>query len=689
MKFRLFGRDVLIGKRLFGVGKEDNYFGMVNNAGDDRGTFDLLSSYEGFVYACINIIAQSIASYEPLIYRKVGKEKKLLDSHELLDLLRHPGGRDNKAINISQYDLFYATASFQLLQGDCYWYMAKGLTSGRPREITILRADKVGKQLNEDGDIEYFFVKKLGGEKIRIEIDEMIPMIGFDPLNPYGGKGVTDAASEYIKTDEFTTQFTKNFFKNNAGVNGVMSLKGEVSQNAFDKFVRGWRSKYEGVDNAGKMAIVRDTDATFTKVGLGLDELDMSSLRKMSKEDIAEMYGVPMALLGKAEQTGLGRANVEAFEYIFAKYTIEPKMKKFDDTLQFMLERYYGATDLIVEHAEIIPENEQQELAERIAGVDKWITRNEIRKDEGDLPVEGGDQLFVAINSIPVNESSTASVPAAKSVTITRKLVLPKKKDLGYSGEQKEAFRLRIMRNQGRYERQYRKTVKPIFTKQRHESLNNLEAHASGLAKALDQKLFDDAAYDTELVQALQPKLIQLGIDQGALALVFAGDTENEFRMTAAFEKYISDSTRKMAGNFNDITLDLLNKTLAQGIQNGEGLGLLKGRVNDVFDGIDGYRSERIARTETLKASNAATNEAYKQTGYVNGKEWVVNPGACEQCLEFEGKQIGLDDSYLKQGQGYEVTGEDGETISFTNDYEDIDQPPLHPNCRCTIIPIR
>lgn len=692
MKISLpFGREINIGirKRLFGIGKDDSYFGMVGAYGTDTANLDLLQSYQGFVYACVNIIAQTIAgSYEPIIYQRKGDQLEALNTHPLFDLLTHPGGRDDKAINISKYDLFYATASFMLLQGDSYWYMAKGITSGKPREITILRADKVGKELDDNGDITRFFVRTIGGEKIYIEIDEMVPMIGFDPLDPYSGKGVTQAAQDLIKTDEFTTQFTKNFFKNNAGVNGVMSLKGEVAGPAFDKFVRAWRGKYEGVDHAGKMAIIRGTDAEFTKVGLGLDELDMSNLRNMTKEDVAQMFGVPMALLGKSEVTGLGRTNVEAFEYIFAKYTIEPKLQKLDDTLQFMLERYYGGEGLIVGHESIIPEDEAAELATREAAVDKWQTRNEIRAEEGLLPIDGGDQLFVPINNIPVADSSMAeasTATAGKNLVIRRKIVLKsqsKKKEL--DSVQKETFRLRVMRNQGQYERKYLKVLKPIFTTQRKEALHNLEAHGSSLTKDIGPKLFDDAAADSKMSQAINPILIQLGKDQGALALIFAGDSEHEFRMTAQYEKFLADSTAKMATNFNDETLAALNKTLAEGIQAGEPLEKLAARVNDVYDGVDNYRSMRIARTETLKASNTATNEAYKQTGYVTGKEWVVNPDACEQCLEFEGKTIGLDETYLAQGDSYSV----GDT-TFVNDYADIDSPPLHPNCRCTIIPIR
>jgi hypothetical protein len=69
----------------------------------------------------------------------------------------------------------------------------------------------------------------------------------------------------------------------------------------------------------------------------------MGGLRKMSLEDVFMMFKVPPALLGKVtEGTGLGRGNIETLEYIFAKWNIDKKMKRFDAIIMFALQRYYG-----------------------------------------------------------------------------------------------------------------------------------------------------------------------------------------------------------------------------------------------------------------------------------------------------------------------------------------------------------
>jgi HK97 family phage portal protein len=688
-KFKLFGREIIIGKRLVGVGKDDQYIGAVDFGTDTR-TFRRLDAYRGIVYACINRVADSYASYEPYIERISGKEKTVLADHEFLKLLRRPSGTDDKAVPYTLFDLLFATAVLIELQADAYWYVPVGENTKKPKEIILLRADKVGRELDDQGEITSFFVR-VNGSKVEIPIYEMIPFIGFNPKEPYRGLGTTEAGADYVETEVFSAKFTKNFFKNNAGISGILTFAGELTKGAFKKAVRLWRERYQGVENAGKVMMVRNSEATFTKVGLGLDELDMAALRQMSREDIGLMYGVPLSLLGKSEESGMGRANIEALEYTFAKYTIEPKLKRLDSILQFALERYYKTTDLKICHQNIIPEDKEFELQMREKGTDMWITRNEIRRKDGNPEVEGGDKLRAPFNSLPIDEDimgSSAADDSSKGLTIRIKRRVPadsKKKD---SSDQvvKESFRLQLMRNQTLYEKRYGKKLDNVLTEQRKEALNNLEAHASAFAtKDFNQKLFDDAAADIAMEKILMPVLKDLGETQGPLAMLFAGDDQGEFIMTAAYETLLRNSTQKMAKNYNDETLEALNRTLAVGIQAGENLTELKKRVEEVYAGAKGYRAERVARTETLKASNSATNEAYRQTGYVKQKEWLVNPGACEQCDAFNGKVIDLDGTFIQQGEDYEDSG--GNT--HTNSYEDIEAPPLHPNCRCTIVPVR
>lgn len=241
------------------------------------------------------------------------------------------------------------------------------------------------------------------------------------------------------------------------------------------------------------------------------------------------------------------------------------------------------------------------------------------------------------------------------------------------------------MRIAAQYEKPHKKRLNKIFDRQHAEVLSSLSAITSDIKPDAikDFPLFNDSEYDQTMVKSLTPVLHDLAGIQGGLAMSFAGDHDSTFILTAPFQQALAAGTQKMAQNVNDRTLEKLNASLAEGMRQGEGLSKLKNRVDDVYGNLKGYEANRIARTETLRASNSASIWAYKQTGYVVGKQWVVNPDACDICSEMDGVTIALDDSYLGMGDSLSY----GDDQSFVADYSSVDEPPLHPNCRCTVVP--
>lgn len=91
--------------------------------------------------------------------------------------------------------------------------------------------------------------------------------------------------------------------------------------------------------------------------------------------------------------------------------------------------------------------------------------------------------------------------------------------------------------------------------------------------------------------------------------------------------------------------------------------------INDT--GLSQWRSERIARTETIRAYTQGAVEGYKASGTVRGLRWMSGQaGACQKCSELDGKEIPIG------GRFYDDPAfGDGLT-------------PRHPHCRCAIAPV-
>lgn len=210
-------------------------------------------------------------------------------------------------------------------------------------------------------------------------------------------------------------------------------------------------------------------------------------------------------------------------------------------------------------------------------------------------------------------------------------------------------------------------------------------SHLAG--KSIGDSLVNAHAENTKITAALTPVLHALVGEQGKIALEFSG-SDASYQQSKALTSAIAASTKKMSQNFNSETIDQLTTTLNEGIQAGESISDLSSRVASVYDTATSYRSDRVARTESQFASNGATLDAYTQNPVVTSMQWFANPGACPYCDELDGTVVGLSESFVSQGDSVDTTDANGDDISYQADYGDVDTPPLHPNCSCTIIPV-
>lgn len=713
--------DNIAQKRLFGIGPNDD-FSYVDQMGGPVQDIKLLGKYSGLTYRCIDTIAEAMGRYNPYLYTLGAQNKETqVVKHPFIDLLHNPNP------DLSMFQLFEGSASFVEQFGEFFWYMVPGQITGYkmsgPKEIYLLRPDRMGVSIDKQtGEVIGYTYHSGMGKKIPFAPEEILHHMTFNPKNPYRGFSTVEAAIDYITTEEEVSRFTRNYFKNNAAMSGILSVNGKIAKEQWKKFVTQWREKYEGVENAGKVALVRDSQIDFKPIGSSVKDMDMTALKQTTVEQILMMFKIPKGILGMEEGTGLGRASVETLEYIFAKWTIDGKMARFDDTLQRAIDRYFKGSKIQVGHVTQIPVDKEYQLKMYEAGVDKWLTRKEIRAADPETAstnVDGDDQLFVPINMVPLGTAAnppapTAATPPAadandpeddpnqggdggadedtedqtKAVKIT--LTKSKKKvgkSLDYNVIQKEKFRNELEQNAAKYVSLYKGGVESVLKKQEGKVITRLGHLSAGLKRGIADPLLDMSEEDAEFNSTLAPILSSLVAEQGQLAFEFAG-ASGEYTITQSIMDAITKSTKRMSSNFDQITLQQLNDTLAEGVAAGEGLSKLTKRVEVVYSEAKGYRAERVARTESQGASNAATVDAYKQTHYVTAMTWFANPGACAYCQELDGTTIGLTETFVNQGDSVDVTNDSGDTSSYQADYGNVDAPPLHPNCTCTIIPV-
>lgn len=137
--------------------------------------------------------------------------------------------------------------------------------------------------------------------------------------------------------------------------------------------------------------------------------------------------------------------------------------------------------------------------------------------------------------------------------------------------------------------------------------------------------------------------------------------------LPAAVASFLRRYTTTFADQWVAERASEISATVAAGMEAGESMDQIARRLRDLFSGtLSAARATLIARTETIRASNAGALERYRGAG-VETKEWSADgEGTCAQCQALHGVQMALDAPFPGG----------------------VEAPPLHPDCRCALLPV-
>lgn len=113
-------------------------------------------------------------------------------------------------------------------------------------------------------------------------------------------------------------------------------------------------------------------------------------------------------------------------------------------------------------------------------------------------------------------------------------------------------------------------------------------------------------------------------------------------------------------------------------------------RAGRYHDKLLRYRTENIARTETMTFSNSGRYALWEQAAAQGGNtsrmrmRWVITPGdrTCEMCRQMDGAIIGWGEKFTGPAHPPRTTrGETWDTVGRVT----LQTPPLHNSCRCVV----
>ncbi len=376
-----------------------------------------------WVYIAVNRIAEaaalvplrvhprfSMSSPSPFMERGLGGE--VVSAHPLETLLDTPNPY------MSRFELIEQTLGMLELTGDAYWFLS-GDGSGAPTEIWPLRPDRVS-IVPDATDYVKGYIYELDGQRIPLLPIEVVHFRRWHPLNDYYGLSALEAARLAVTSDRAMSEWNRNTFGQDNGVPaGIVSIKESVTDADYERVKREWRESYGGPQR--RTAFLRGGQIEWKNIGLNHNELDFLQGRKAHRDEILNIFGIPVGLISE----NATEANATVAERLFIERTLWPKLVRISQKItQDLLPFWPG--NYIAEFDDIRPTDTQARLDE-IKTAYPVMSINEIRERYyrlpatlwGNLPVSAQKMLDRDVTAIkPADDGAAAANAAIKPTNV-------------------------------------------------------------------------------------------------------------------------------------------------------------------------------------------------------------------------------------------------------------------------------
>jgi HK97 family phage portal protein len=658
-----------------------------------------------YVYACVSRIAEKYGSIEFKLTRIINSKGDIeeIKNHEILDLLYRANPFFTKA-EFLETDLIN-----RKLSGDSYILKVRN-NSRQVAELWPIRPDLVTVWTDPDKYINYYEVFGADGKMMKIQPEDMIHIKYPSPLNQFNGLSPLTPAKNRIDTEFYATEHQKNFFVNNARPDAVLESDATLTKAQRDELRDSWNKQHKGNGKNSKMGFLWG-GLKYHQISLSQHEMDFIESMKFTRDDIMLAFKINKSVMGITED--VNRANAEAGMAGFLSETIIPEVRRYVDKINEELIGPDFGEEYTLTFVDPVPADRVQKLAEYTAGVDKWITRNEIRAEMNLEPKEGGDVLYGALALVELGAPKpepVAPVPAPAP-------------DNSKNLHGRRALRLKLLLREAMHEqiKELKKSVKKTISKSKEVKDNSLFKDAvkrqqyydyrmkdidrkstkiQSLALSLSgkqavefaakfekenpttktgiKKIFGLKEQTKKFSKAIMPVMFSIFDEAGNDALDLVGEKSLDVKEKEANPEIMALLKIRadfFADSVNNTTLDDLTRTLSEGINAGESIPELKNRIKAVYDQFETYRATLIARTETNAVVNEAHLNAYEESKVVKGKEYICTLDARvrDSHLMLDGEQKRINEPF---SNGLMYPGQAGGPADEVC------------NCRCTIAPL-
>ncbi|MFD5050868.1 phage portal protein [Streptomyces tendae] len=568
------------------------------------------------VFSSVRLLAETGSMLPTGVFEKSGATRLPAMEHPIAPLLTYQA---NPQLEAGEF--WAQVLGWMLVRGNAGVYVERS-NGGMPTGLWPVAWTSVEpRRVKETGELVY---------KLSLDDDEWAPIreadglvraenfLHFRSFGVGGSEGLSPIgmARQSVGTGYAANAYIGSFFQRDASPGGIVSVPGVLKDEQYERLTRQWKDLHEGFDKAHQLAVM-EAGAKWEKTTLSPADAQFLEVYKLTRAEIAGIFGVPPHMIGDVERSTSWGSGIEQQSLGYVIYSLLPWLTRLERTTN----RLFGDPSV---YLKFNPDALLRgDTAQRFAGYAQaaqwgWMSVNEIRAKEDEPPIEGGDVYLQPLNMAPLG---SAAPPAQRALPGRQQ-----RADDTAETPSPEELPSWIQR--------HFEAISAFFAEQGDRVLAALGVAPDASADDLIDLSADNEALTEILFQLARSLTSEVG---AATAATLGGSFAVE--ETTAFLAVGAAST---AANVNATTVEKLRSTIALKAAPAE----VQKSAREMFDGMTESRARVLAQARVSETTNFASHEGAKQSGArtKTWRVWDANPRKTHQ--RADGQTVGIRESF-------------------------------------------
>lgn len=288
------------------------------------------------VYSCVSLLASAGASVPWYTATKNGKGEWDRDEvSDVEDLLEQPNEFMDRQIFMER------GLNHLLIGGNAIFLKVRppvGPNKGKVTELWPIQPDWI-KPVPADHLYLSHYLFKNSEKEFPISPRDIIHIQFCDPANMFWGMSPLQAMTRIVDTDVDMVSWWRWSLRNRAVKDGILQYKSELTREQYDLIKAQLVEQVMGPYNA-RIPLVLGNESTFTPTSMTPVEMDFINSRKLNKEEICGVYGVPPILIGAMDHSSYN--NIITARLILWFDRVMPLLDKFGNAFDRALMQEFG-----------------------------------------------------------------------------------------------------------------------------------------------------------------------------------------------------------------------------------------------------------------------------------------------------------------------------------------------------------